>query len=265
MRARTIAAAALFSLIAGAAEAAPIIFTAADPGAGPGMPFPNSAAEAAAFDAGASGTRTLVTFEAAPVGSFTNLTIAPGVTINGTDFSGNPQQILNMPSPSCGGPGILCGFNTTPAGSEYVQLFGGSLTYSFGAPIDAFGAFLTGVNLAGETIRFNDGSSETLTIPNSGGGVEFFGFTDAGRQISSITARVDVGSFADIIGMDDVRFFTAATAVPEPTSLAVLGIGLVGLGLCRRRCAKPRPAARRSMWPAICGMMDGAAATRCSW
>jgi hypothetical protein len=178
MRVRTIATAAALALIAGAtAEAAPIVFTAADPGAGPGMPFPNSTAEAATFDAAASGTRTLVTFESAPVGPFTNLTIAPGVTINGTDFSGNPQQILNVPSPSCGGPSILCGFNTTPGGSNYVQVFGGTLTYSFATPVDAFGAFLTGVNLTGETVRFNDGSPETLSIPNSGGGVEFFGFS----------------------------------------------------------------------------------------
>ena len=47
MRARTTtAAAALFSLIAGAAQAAPIVFTADALGAGPSMSFPNSAAEA---------------------------------------------------------------------------------------------------------------------------------------------------------------------------------------------------------------------------
>jgi PEP-CTERM motif-containing protein len=116
-----------------------------------------------------------------------------------------------------------------------VQLFGGTLTYSFAMPVDAFGAFLTGINLTGETLRFNDGSSETLMIPNSGGGVEFFGFTDTGRQISSITVSANAGSFGDIIGMDDVRFFAAAAAVPEPTSLVLLGISLAGLGFLRRR------------------------------
>ena len=236
MKVRTIVAAvAALALIGGGAEAGPVIFTAADPGAGPGMPFPNSTAEAAAFDAAVAGNETLVTFETAPVGPFANLTIAPGVTINGTDFSGDLQQILNTPSPSCGGPSILCGFNTTPGGSNYVQLFGGNLVYSFATPVDAFGAFLTGVNLTGETVMFKDGSSETLTIPNSGGGVEFFGFTDTGKQISSIITHVNVGSFADIIGMDDVRFFAAVSAVPEPTSLALLGMGLAGLGLLRRR------------------------------
>jgi hypothetical protein len=67
------------------------------------MPFPNSTTETAAFYAAAAGNGTLVTFEIAPVGPVPNVMIAPGVTINGTDFSGRPQQILNTPSPSCGG------------------------------------------------------------------------------------------------------------------------------------------------------------------
>jgi hypothetical protein len=66
MRTWTIPTAGVLAVIAGAtAEAAPIVFTAADPSAGPGMPFPNSAA---AFDAAASGARTLVTVESASAG-----------------------------------------------------------------------------------------------------------------------------------------------------------------------------------------------------
>jgi hypothetical protein len=135
------------------------------------MPFPNSAAEAATFDAAASGARALVTVESASAGPVHQPADSAGGDDHGTDFSGSPQQILNVHSPSCGGTAILCGFNTAPGGSNYAQLFGGTLTYSFATPVDAFGALPTGVNLTGETVRSNDGSSETLTIPNSGGRV----------------------------------------------------------------------------------------------
>src|SRR3974390_2674893 len=78
-------------------QASPIIFTASDPSAVPGGSFPNSLAEAALFASAASGVQTTVTFESSSVGAFTNLTIAPGVTINGSDFQMNPQQILSAP------------------------------------------------------------------------------------------------------------------------------------------------------------------------
>ena len=63
-----LAAALAFGLCAGAASAAPIVYTGADPGAGPGDPFPNASAAAASFASAASGTRTLIDFESAPVG-----------------------------------------------------------------------------------------------------------------------------------------------------------------------------------------------------
>ena len=77
---------------------------------------------------------------------------------------------------------------------------------------------------------------QTINIPNLGSGVQFLGFTDSGKLISSITVNVQLGGTGDIIGIDDVRI----VAAPEPTSLAIFGLmGLAGAGYAgwRRRKA----------------------------
>ena len=81
-------------------------------------------------------------------------------------------------------------------------------------------------------MNFNDGTSQSLTLPTIGGGIEFFGFTDSGQSISSLTINV----LGDIIGVDDVRYVKAADPVPEPTSVAIVGLG--GFVLIRRRGSK---------------------------
>src|SRR5690242_16616401 len=98
------------------ARAAPIVFSGLDIGANSTDPRPNSNAAAAAFDAaaGALGGVNLINFESAPVGNFTSLTVAPGVTASGTDFTGtNQQSIRNSPF---GSPDRLFGYNTTSGG-----------------------------------------------------------------------------------------------------------------------------------------------------
>ena len=96
---------------------------------------------------------------------------------------------------------------------------------------EAFGAYLTGVQNAGETIFFSDGTIQTVDIPNPGfaGGTTFVGFTDPSKSIASITINVN----DDIVGVDDVRY--VADPVPEPATLALFGGALAGLALTRRR------------------------------
>jgi hypothetical protein len=210
---------------------ADVIFSGSDPGAGPTDPRPNSNAAAAAYDAAAPGS--IITFESTALGAFTNLTIATGVTMNGSDASGDPQTVVNAP---VGTPADVYGYNTTAGGSKFVSLLGGSLTFSFATPIDAFGAYLSGVQLAGETITFSDGSSESIGIPNPGigGGVDFLGFTDFGKSISSVEINVQTSSGGDIVGVDDVRYQTASTSTPEPGSVALLATIFVAIAVCLR-------------------------------
>jgi hypothetical protein len=208
-------------------QAAPITFIGADPGANSTDPRPNSNAAQAAYSA-AVGPTTTITFETAPLGSFTSL------TLSGVTFTGSTTDIRNTPF---GSPDALFGYNTTAGGSKWVDIVGGDLTATFSTPVSNFGAYITGAqsNASGqETITFNDGSSETVNIPNNllvGGGAAFVGVNDPGKLISSVTFHF----LNDIVGVDDFQFGTgAAAAVPEPSMLALLGLGIAGLAGWRR-------------------------------
>ncbi len=205
-------------------------FVGFDTGAGSTDPRPNSVATEAAFDAaaGALGAIQVIDFENCPVGGFTSLNPVAGVTVTGSDFYGSAQTIQNA---AIGTPDGLYGYNTTAGGQYFLSLFGGSATFTFADPIMAFGCYISGVQMAGETVTFSDGTSQTIAIPGISSGITYIGFTDAGKAISSVTIHAE----GDIDGVDDVHFVVGQ--VPEPGSLALL-VGLSisgGLLVLRRR------------------------------
>ncbi len=229
-------------------SASTITYAGADLGVLPSSPSgPVSTAAAASFDAAASllGTESIITFESAPVGAFSTLTVAPGVTVTGTSFSGADQSIndtFDASFPS------LDGYNTTPSGANFVEEMGGTVTFNFATPTQFFGAYLSGVqDFVQDTYTFSDGTSQTIDVPEAGtspsvGELVFVGFTDAGKSISSVTINAGTTGFDDI-GIDDVRYQSAATAAtPEPSSALSLLTGLVALSLWfrRRRAARAR-------------------------
>jgi hypothetical protein len=233
--ATVLTAASIFALGVGSpARAAIVTFSGGDAGANSTDPRPISNATAASFDtaAGALGTENLITFESASVGSYTSLVIAPGVTLTGTDFTGDSsgQSILNAPF---GTPDGFFGYNTTSGGTNFAFINGGFITFSFATPIQAFGAYFTGLQLDNETITFNDGSTQTITIPNLGSGVQFEGFTDSGKLISSVEINTTstANPAGDFVGVDDLRFVAngGGPATPEPATWVMMLVGFAGL------------------------------------
>ena len=122
-----------------------------------------------------------------------------------------------------------------------MEIQGGTLTFSFASPIQAFGAYSSGQNLTTDSVNFSDGMSQVLDIPEAGtsgstGALNLVGFTDVGASIASVTIFAGNDGFDDI-GVDDVCL-GPVTAVPEPLTLSIFGAGFVGAAALRRRKLK---------------------------
>jgi len=195
---------------AGRAQAGTITtYLGADNGVSSLAQMTNSVAAETAFAAAAPGLN-IITFESG---------LPAGVGASGGSITNNS------------GCGALCGFNTTAGGQYFYLLVGGTATFTFTTPINAFGVYITGLQtdlVAQETLTFSDGSSQTINTPTAtGGGGAFMGFTDIGASIVSISYNAS----NDVVSLDDVQYGTAGAAVPEPSSLLLLGTGLLVLGM----------------------------------
>lgn len=136
------------------------------------------------------------------------------------------------------GPGGRDGYAFTNVGD-------GSITFSFNSgPVSAVGGF----------INYAPGSgSEPVTLEALGlGGIvlELFnltndapistpGATDDGAFRGIVRATADIVAFRlsnQFVLIDDLSFVSGPrTAVPEPATTALLGLGLLGAGIARRR------------------------------
>ena len=213
-----IKAVALFIALAGAASssyAAPILYQGHDAGAGTLASAPNSTAAASSFDTALPGL-SLIDFENP---------LPPGFSFAGDGFLRNTQRCAPA----------LCGYNTTTGGQWFLDATYNT-SFNFVNPIDSFGAYFTGVQRGDATLTYSDNSVVTLPLPPAGinsGGTTFFGFSDPGASIVSISYFTGTGG--DFVGVDDIRYGNARQSVPEPAFLGLLGLGLAGLGLSRRK------------------------------
>ena len=211
------------------------VFSGSDVGAN--APGANSLAAAADFDA-ATGPLFIENFESFLAGISANGIAGPGYTITATGF-----EIRDMTT--CGG--ALCGENTTLGGANfaYSTSVNALLTFDFDTPVNAFGGFFGGLQIADNSLDFGMNGVPLNASQPAQGGFAFVGFFDPDNTYNSVTLSIP----ADLISVDDVRFGFVQTAVPEPASWAMLVLGMFAVGgvMRSRRSATARSGPAQSV------------------
>jgi hypothetical protein len=226
---RSAVAAAGFALISTSAYAAPIFVA----GPSPVAPFAG----------------TVIDFEGLAEGQIIDNEFA-GLGVTFTQTGGGSPMVDNMPALFGYGTGSGTGMLTGSGNAQHLGTTNGIIA-TFAAGQTNVGAFMSDpAPLGNYTITAYGAGNVFLesfvvtpaqfpgvvtcgsVFPAAPGCGVFVGFSRAGGDIFAVQFGPS-GSFGDAFSIDDVRFGTAAA--PEPASLVLLGLGVVGLVARRRR------------------------------
>ncbi len=174
---------------------------------------------------------TVVDFESQSLGSFSSL------TVGGVTFTAGGSTVGYISTAFAGN------YNSTGAQNLQNTYTNGftTITFSFANPTSAFGFNFGASNEDWLLQAFDSGNNllESYTLPqtwwsNSG---DFFGLANNGMSYATLTQLTNVNDPAqDWILLDNFTYKSSAQ-VPEPSTMLLLGSGLVGFGVYRKKFA----------------------------
>ena len=243
----SLAAAAVASFAVGSASAY-VIYSGVDTG-GPEAALattPNSSGAENSFKSNLIGVGT-ETFEGLATGSVVPLVLNFGAAGTAT-LQGGSGQVRSL---SAGQTTNGAGRYSVPGGSKWFDtVAGGSATFniSFSQDVAAFGFY--GIDIGDfngtVTLEFLDSNSTvvgSLNVPTAptataNASVIYFGAIAQNNNELFRSVRFVTTGGSDFFGFDSFTIGAqnqVGTSVPEPTTLALIGAAMLGLGLSRRR------------------------------